>query len=413
MSEVATAPRAIDYGFIPHPMRIELLAAIQRQRAQLDAQEQQLLHAMNTDPLPNGDGSPALDKQWVREDVACALRVPPALAQARLSTASELVTRLPATLALLERGEISLRHATRLVEAVRPLPEATTAEVENRVLARAVHQTVAEFAISVRRAVLAADPRPGDERHRDAVAERRVVFTAQDDGTCQLWALLAADAAAALKTVLDRAADCTKGLDDRTADQRRADALTDLALGTGTGGGVKPAVNVTVALSTLLDLDDQPGELDGHGPIPAALARALAFDATGTWRRLLTDARGQLVEVSSDSYRPPVRMARHVRAAQQTCCFPGCRRPARRCELDHIDPWHDGGPTCPANLQPLCSRHHHLKHDAGWQVRRDPEGTTRWQSPSGHTYARPPDELPRDSTSMHPPPGQADDLPPF
>ena len=29
-----------------------------------------------------------------------------------------------------------------------------------------------------------------------------------------------------------------------------------------------PQIQVCVALSTLLGLDEQPGELDGHGPIP-------------------------------------------------------------------------------------------------------------------------------------------------
>jgi hypothetical protein len=248
-----------------------------------------------------------------------------------------------------------------------------------------------------------------------------VLFTPQDDGTCELWALLGADAAATLKSALDHAADTNAGLDERSADQRRADALTDLALnalaapgalaGAGAGRGVRPAVNVTVALSTLLGLDQQPGELDGHGPIPAALARAIAFDTTGTWRRLLTDPTGRLIETGATTYRPPTATARHVRAQHPTCRFPGCRHPAPRCHLDHITAWTHGGTTHPDNLQPLCPRHHHLKHDTGWQVHRDPDNTTHWRSPSGHTYPQPPDPLPLDTTtaSHHP----NTDPPPF
>lgn len=41
-------------------------------------------------------------------------------------------------------------------------------------------------------------------------------------------------------------------------------------------------VRVTVALSTLLGLDDAPADLAGYGPITAEAARALARD--GTWR---------------------------------------------------------------------------------------------------------------------------------
>jgi hypothetical protein len=68
----------------------------------------------------------------------------------------------------------------------------------------------------------------------------------------ELWALLPAEGASALAARLDQLAARAKGLDERSADQRRADALVGLALGTETsdGGGLRPAVNVTVALST-------------------------------------------------------------------------------------------------------------------------------------------------------------------
>ncbi len=89
-----------DYSLIGHPKRVELLAALRRQRAELDARETRLLAAMAADPVPGIDGDPALDKEWVREDVACALRIPPETAGGRLHTATELATRLPATLTL-------------------------------------------------------------------------------------------------------------------------------------------------------------------------------------------------------------------------------------------------------------------------------------------------------------------------
>jgi hypothetical protein len=40
------------YEFIGYARRVELLTAIQRQRAELDAREQVLLHAMHADPVP-------------------------------------------------------------------------------------------------------------------------------------------------------------------------------------------------------------------------------------------------------------------------------------------------------------------------------------------------------------------------
>ncbi|MGH8892853.1 MAG: hypothetical protein ACRDWY_06035, partial [Actinomycetes bacterium] len=81
-----------------------------------------------------------------------------------------------------------------------------------------------------------------------------------------------------------------------------------------------------VALSTLLGLDDEPGELAGHGPITAAVARRIA--AEGTWRRLLTDpVTGQLVAMGSERYEPPQEMRDAVIARDKTCRGPaaGCR----------------------------------------------------------------------------------------
>jgi hypothetical protein len=409
--EAVGDPGGADFALFTHAQRVDELTRLQRERARLDAAEARLLHAMHADPLPNLDGSPAADKQWVREDVACALRIAPQTAAGRLHDATDLVTRLPGTLALLAAGEITRGHALRLIDATRPLGDAVAARVEKRVLARAPRQSLAQFAASVRRAVLAADPRGAQDRHRDAVERRRVVFSPQPDGIVELFAVLPADAAVAMAARVQAAADRIKTNDaaagiTRTADQRRADALAGLVTGTLTPGSLtpgsraRPATKVTVALSTLLGADEQPGELDGYRPIPATVARALAFDPTGTCRRLLTDQHRRLVDVTSNTYRPPAPIARLVRLQHQSCCYPGCRRHAVACELDHILAW-PAGPTCPANLQPLCTRHHHLKHQAGWTPLKEPDGSTTWTSPSGHTYARPPDELPIDTTGRN------------
>jgi Domain of unknown function (DUF222) len=420
MCEAVEQRAEVDYALLTHAQRVDELARLQRARAALDAAEARLLHAMHADPLPNADGTPALDKMWVREDVACVLRVAPQTATAQLHSATELVMRLPATLAMLETGQLTALHARRLVEASFGLPDALVAKIEARVLRRAAQQSVGQFGAGVRRAVLALDPRGADERHEDALADRRVVLTPQPDGIIDLHALgLPAPAALAIADRIQAHAarlherDAATGL-ERSADQRRADALIDLITDAGTEpapAAARPAVNVTVALSTLLGVDDQPGELDGYGPIPAAVARALAFDPTGTWRRLLTDQAGRLVDVTSHTYRPPAAMARLVRLRDRTCCYPGCARRSIACELDHRIPWPDGA-TCPANLHPLCGRHHRVKHDAGWTPVRDPDGTTRWTAPSGHTYARPPDDLPCDAT-IAPVGEDQDDPPPY
>jgi hypothetical protein len=297
---------------------------------------------------------------------------------------------------LLESGQVSYRHAKILVEAVRPLPAPVAAQVEAAVLARAPRQSAAAFTRAVHQAVLACDPRGAGERHRAAAADRRVCLTPLPDGMAELWALLPADGAATVRARLDaEAARPRPAGDDRTVDQRRADALIALAhsglLETTlpTQQRRRPVIQVTVAASTLLGLDQQPGELAGHGPIPAELARTLAADPTGTWHRLLTDPAGHLVDYRQPGYRPDRVLTEFCLARDTTCRFPGCTRPARRCHLDHQTPW-PTGPTAATNCQCLCAKHHRLKHTTGWTVVGNPNHTLTWTSPTGHTYTSEP-----------------------
>lgn len=209
----------------------------------------------------------------------------------------------------------------------------------------------------------------------------------------ELWALLPADQAVAVYAALDRYARGAGGDRQLGIDARRADALVTLVTSTASvpgeaeAGRTRPPralVQVTIPATTLLGISEEPGELSGYGPIPADLARMLA--AGGVWRRLLTDPRsGALLELGRTTYVPPAALAEHVRARDVTCRFPGCRRPAVGCDLDHTRRYPDG-PTCPCNLAALCRHHHRLKHEAGWSVSQDEPGVLTWISPTGHVY---------------------------
>ncbi len=386
--------------------RIDTLEGLARLRAWADAQEQHLLAAMAGpgDP-PRSLGDPvAVEKQYVREEIACVLRLAPSTVNARLHLAGELVRRLPDTLAALERGVIELAYARCLGEAVNALPDAAAMLVEKQVLPAAGGQTLRAFRESVARAVLAVDPRTAEQQHTDALQERRVEARMSLHGMGSVHAELPADAVTAIMTRVQAAADAATTPDDgRTADQRRADAFVALVLGQDPASaaswqGRRPTVQVSVALSTLLNLDDAPGELDGYGPVPAQLARRMAADPSGTWRRLVTDPLGGVIDAGRQAYEPPQGLAEHVIARDRICRFPGCRRQARRCDIDHQTAWDDHGKTDACNLECLCSRHHHLKHEAGWTVRGDPDGHLTWTTPTGHTYLDPPGRHPIDST---------------
>jgi Domain of unknown function (DUF222) len=370
------------------------LVAVERHIGLLQARSAELLAALNASDTST-DG-------FTRDNVAAALRVPPGSMRTTMTVASDLTGRLPATLGLLRTGEISLRHATDLADATRSLtPESATA-VETKVLERAPEQTATQFRASVKRAVLrVSSPAEEEKTHTDAVAERRVVMFPDERGMAWVNAYLSADDAATMMAALDAIAHETihgKGGDTRTADQRRADALVELcsaALGDPhltKAHGQRPAVQVTAALSTLMELDDQPCELDGYGPITAAMARRIASDPTATWRLLITDDDGLVLHAESTTYRPPADMTRTVIARDVHCVFPGCRKKAAHGDLDHVQAFAEGDLTTQANLMSLCRRHHRLKHDGKWTVERDDKtGITTWTDRRGRRYrTRPP-----------------------
>jgi hypothetical protein len=91
-------------------------------------------------------------------------------------------------------------------------------------------------------------------------------------------------------------------------------------------------------------------------------------------------------------YTPSPGQRRFVRARDRTCRHPGCRRPAARTDLDHVQPHAAGGVTDCTNLCCLCRRHHRLKtHAPGWRFTMTPDGTLLVTTPSGVTRTtRPP-----------------------
>ena len=395
--DAVAALSAVDPARIDGAARIDLLVGLERQIAWLLAAQQRVLAALDGQALSwAGEAS----RDFTHEQVGAALRLSPGTAAGRLAVARALSDRLPATSERLADGEITYWQARKLAEAVAPFDDETTAIIEQRVLRRAAEQTLSQFTATLRRAVLAADPRSAERRHADALDERRVVIRPVDDGMAQLWALLPADGAALIGCVLDSLAVKAPG-EIRSADQRRADALIDVFArviadpNLREQHGMRPSVQVTVAASTLLGADEQPGELAGYGPITAQMASRIAADQSGTWRRLLTDpATGALLDYGRTTYRPPRELADFVIARDRTCVFPTCGRAARRCDLDHGQPVDAGGSTNAENLAPLCRRHHHAKHEAGWTVTRQPDGSYHWTSPTGHHYTVKPPAYP-------------------
>jgi hypothetical protein len=378
---------------------IDKLVSIEEQIAGLHAQQLRLIASLR-DPITDFKG-------FARDEVAAALRWSDGTARERFHIAAETTLYFPELLDALDDGQVTFGHVASFCELTAHLDEDTAALVMENVLDYAQTHSIADFRRKVKRELLKADPVVAEYAYEQALQDRRVWSAPAEPGMATVGAVLPAEGAATLMAALAFLTSQPEPDDDRSKDQRMADALVRLGRDVLAGGCshcglparvVGPSVTVTVALSTLLDLDQQGGDLNGEA-IPAELARALAADETGTWRRLVTDEVGHLVDYGRSTYRVPTPLREHIVIRWDLCVFPGCRRRAVNADIDHVTPWSEGGETNVENCVPLCARHHHLKHEAaGWQLKLLPDAV-EWTDPNGRTYHVQPHTYPLDQTS--------------
>lgn len=156
------------------------------------------------------------------------------------------------------------------------------------------------------------------------------------------------------------------GDDARTADQRRADALEDLARCFLDGssspevGGERAHLNVHVDLDAVNGL---PGGLheteDGH-ILDLETIRQISCDSSVS--RIVFGPSSEVLDVGRKTRVIPAALRRAVVARDRHCVAPGCTRSASWCDVHHILPWAEGGETALDNLCLLCRYHHTLVH---------------------------------------------------
>jgi hypothetical protein len=329
-------------------------------------------------------------------DVAVRLHLSESVIRAFAHDADTLRTRLPRLWGLFRDGEVNPLNARTAADLVRSLPdEADQAARFDDALVGIVGLAPGRFRMRAR--VLR------ERIHSIALAERveaasrkRGVWIDNDvDGMAYLTAFLPADVAHRAFGRIDVAARSLAMDPDesRTLAQVRADVAADLLTNDADGVPVaRVSVAVTVPVMTLLGQTDDPGILEGYGPIDAETARRLAAHAPSFSRLLTHPVTGSLLDVDRGVYRPPADLKRWLAITDVTCAFPGCTRLARTSDVDHIVDRQFDGKTRASNLVHLCRHHHRLKHMTRWTVHainRD-ESRVEWASPTGFPRAQDP-----------------------
>lgn len=345
------------------------------------------------------------EEGFVADELAAATGVTPRAGRVLVERAVALM-RAPEVHDALADGTLTVRKADTLCRATAHLPLGHAAIVHDAVLAHGSGLTAPQIRATARRVELELDPTAADRRHEAARRTRAVWMEPAEDCMAFVHAYLPATDAMRVMTAVDAVAATAGRDDDRGVDARRADALVDvlrrvLDRAVGPDGADlpvsprrRPHLNVTLNLSTLLGLRQDPAVLAGYGPIGARMAREVA--AQGAWTFTMVDPRtGEVLQRASKGYRPSPTVLQAVLDRTPTCTFPGCGVAASWCDIDHITPYDHGRPdqeqTRTDRLHPLCRHHHVMKTHGHWTPTRDAAtGVTTWQSRTGQVYTRDP-----------------------
>ncbi len=155
----------------------------------------------------------------------------------------------------------------------------------------------------------------------------------------------------------------------RTDSQRRYDALIELAIrGSSAPADAKrprPLVTVHVDHDTLAGRICQlsTGAVLTPGQVLPLLCEC-------DIERAVFGPGGRVIELGRRSRFFVGGTRRAVEIVEATCVHPGCRVPSEHCQIDHDQPWEEGGRTDPDNGQPLCTPHHRHKTERQRRSRR-------------------------------------------
>jgi hypothetical protein len=246
------------------------------------------------------DIAPQVPVGWdesVTEETSMALGMSKPATDKLVNLAVALATRLTATAAALEAGEVDYVKAAVMADVTSPLDNEAAWNAEKLMLMQAggsfKGKTPGELRKLIERASITADPDAAEKRRTESERNARVASWREPEGTMAIQAsgLNPADAMDAEAAIQHRAEAYRKAGMTGGMDRLRAQAFTDTLTGrdplgssTATDVAAPKRIHLTapewiLPLLTVLGLADNPGEAAGLGAIDPALVRQLATAA--------------------------------------------------------------------------------------------------------------------------------------
>jgi len=365
--ETSNFPTEPPIGLTAPEDLVDELSAIFARRDQDEARAAVLLARAGETKAFERDGFPSLTALLVHR-----MSLHPGEAQ-RLIRRANALTEMPLAGLAYDRGAISGAQVDALAETRGVAPDAF-AEEEGRLVelamdtppVRELRKKLDYWLDQVAREELAED--------RHLVREMRALNLRREQGMMRIDGWTDIESGEQLAVRLNPGPPLPG--DTRSTAARRADLLLEM-VEANTG---RPGLIVHVSAETLLE--GRPGISETeHGTfLTAEEIRRLSCDANLT--RVVFGPDSQPLDVGRTKrlVTPALRIA--VMARDLHCVFPGCDRASRWCDVHHLVPWSEDGPTSLENLVLLCRHHHTLVHEGGWRIEGTP-GNLRFYRPDG------------------------------
>lgn len=348
----------------------EAAVEIMRLRSALEAGEAAILAACDRRRLWAAEGARSASA-WLAHET----RHSKADCGARLRL-GRTMAQMPLAAEAWAAGEISASHLRYLTRARNHRTAAAFAQGEAELVHAATTMAFEGFTQVVDYWLLRADPDGADESDMERAERRRVSLNETIGGMHSGSILLDPVSGVIVSGELGRLekklfdSDWTEakqrlGRDplvselSRTSDQRRADALVEMARRSAGADGTTPArplfslVLGNSALGHLCELEN------GRVVSPGSLRRW--FDDAEIERILFEGEAGRVIDVSRRrNFTGALR--RLIQVRDRVCYHRSCDEPGSRCEVDHVIPWAAGGMTEQSNGRLACGFHNRLRN---------------------------------------------------
>ena len=225
----------------------------------------------------------------------------------------------------------------------------------------------------------------------NAVHARRGVrvFRNAERGVVSLTVELPADEGELVCRALDKAIEAAgepgPEFESTSWGAQQADALVSMARDY-LAGGTETSTCTADHYQLLVHVDEAAlrGET-GRSHLAVESVKRLACD--GGVVDVVDGPNGEPLNVGRRRRTVPAAIRRALWTRDGGCAFSGCAH-RRFVDAHHVRHWADGGETSVDNTLLLCSLHHRLVHEGGYEIRKDTAGEWYFRRPDGRAIPR-------------------------